>query len=68
MLRDSAYVKDRFICEKGRLISDIVKVSDVFNIDGFKVTMDIEQTFDSLNHSFVLAILKKFGFGTSFIN
>ena len=63
----TAYVKDRFICETGRLISDIIEVSDVFNIDGFLVTMDIEKTFDSLNHSFLLAVLKKFGFGTSFI-
>ena len=30
--------------------------------------MDIEKPFDSLNHSFFLAALKKFGFGTSFIN
>ena len=60
----TAYVKDRFICETGRLISDIIEVSDIFNTDGFLVTMDIERAFDSLNHSFLLAVLKKFGFGT----
>ena len=54
--------------QTGRLISDITEVSDVFNIDGFLVTIDIEKAFDSLNHSFLLAVLKKFGFGTSFIN
>ena len=64
----TAYVNGRFICETGRLISDLIEVSDVFNINGFLVTMDIEKTFDSLNHSFLLAVLKKFGFGTSFIN
>ena len=31
------------------------------------MTIDIEKAFDSLNHSFFLAVLKKFGFGTSFI-
>ena len=62
------YIKNRFICETGRLISDIIEVSDVFNIDGFLVMMDIEKVFDSLNHSFLLAVLKKIGFGTSFIN
>ena len=64
----TAYVNGRFICETGRLISDIIEVSDVFNINGFLVTMDIEKAFDSLNYSFLLAVLKKFGFGTSFIN
>ena len=64
----TAYVNGRFICETGRLISDIIEVSDVFNINGFLVTMDIEKAFDSLNHSFLLAVLKKVGFGTSFIN
>ena len=63
----TAYVKDRFICEAVRLISDVTEVGNVFNIDGFLVTMDIEKAFDSLNHSFLLAVLKKFGFGTSFI-
>ena len=63
-----AYVNGRFICETGRWISDIIGVSDVFKINGFLVTMDIEKTFDSLNHCFLLAVLKKFGFGTSFIN
>ena len=64
----TAYVKDKFICETGKLISDTIEVSDVFNIDGFLVTIDIEKAFDSLNQSFLLALLKLFGFGTRFIN
>ena len=50
------------------LVSDIIKVCYVFNIDGFLVTMDIENAFYSLNHLFLLAVLKKIGFGSSFIN
>ena len=49
----TAYVKD---------------VSDVLNIYVFLVTMDIEKAFDSLSCIFRLAVLEKFGFGTSFIN
>ena len=28
--------------------------------------MDIEKTFDSLDHTFVISVLKKFGFGNNF--
>ena len=48
----SAYVKNRFIVENGRLISDITEVADLFNIEGYIVTMDIEKAFDSLDHTF----------------
>ena len=37
----TAYVKYRFIGEGGRLISDVIELSDWFNIEGFLVTMDI---------------------------
>ena len=61
----TAYVKGRFICETCRLISDIIEVSDVFNINGFLATIDIKKTFDPLNHSLLLVVLKKIGFGTN---
>ena len=32
--QQSAYVKNRFIEESGRLISDIIEISDWFNIEG----------------------------------
>ena len=50
------------------LISDIIEISDIFNIYGFLVMMDIEKVFGSWSHSFLLAVLQKFVFGTSFIN
>ena len=41
--QQTAYVKNRFIGESGRLISDIVESSNWFNITGFLVTMNIEK-------------------------
>ena len=54
MMNKQFYVKYRFICEAGRLISNIIAVSDVLNGDGFLVRLDIEKAFDSLNHSLAL--------------
>ena len=60
--QQTAYVKNRFIGENGRLISNITEISSWFNITGFPVTMDIKKAFDSLDHIFLISILKKFGF------
>ena len=53
-----AYVKNRFIGEGERLISDILEMSEGLNLKGYIVTADIEKGFDSLSHSFLLACLK----------
>ena len=45
--KQTASVKNRFIGESGRLISNIAEISGCFNITGFLVTMDIEKAFDS---------------------
>ena len=34
----------------------------------YLVTMDIEKAFDSLDHSFLISVLRKFGFGENFIH
>ena len=41
---------------------------DILDIPGYLVTIDIEKAFDSLNHDFLLIVLKKFGFGENFIH
>ena len=63
----TAYVKNRLISEGGRLIDDLLELSDTLKTDGFLITVDIEKAFDSVNHKFIIATLKKFGFGSSFI-
>ena len=39
----SAYVSNRFISEGGRLISDILEITDSLQIDGLLITIDIEK-------------------------
>ena len=65
--QQTAFVKNRFIGESGRLISDIIEISDWFNIEGFLVIMDIEKAFVTLDHDFLSSVLRKFGFGKNFI-
>ena len=43
----NAYVKNRCISEGGRLISDLLEMSEVLNKEGFLVTTDIKNVFDS---------------------
>ena len=43
----TTYVKGRFITEGGRLIFDILEISDNLKIKGFLWTLDFEKTFDS---------------------
>ena len=64
----TAYVKNRFISESGRVISDILEISNLLALEGFLVTVDIEKAFDLVNHYFLLQILRKFGFGIDFIS
>ena len=65
--QQTTYVKNRFIGENGILISDIIEISDWFNIGGFLVTMDTEIAFDSLDDDFLSSVLRKFEFGKNFI-
>ena len=53
----TAYVKNRFISESGRVISDILEISNSLVqeviLEGFLITVGIEKAFDSVNHCFL---------------
>ena len=63
----TAYSEKRFIGESGRLISNILSVTNNLKIKGYLVTMDIEKALDSLEHSFLISVIKK-RFGENFID
>ena len=52
----------RFIGNRGRLISDILEISDLLKIKGLLLTVEIEKTFDSVDHQLLINVQKKFGF------
>ena len=57
----TAYVKGRLIGESVGLIEDLLEYADQENEDGILFPADIEKAFDSAEHSFIYATLKKFG-------
>ena len=61
-----AHLRNRFIGEGGRLISDILEMSESLNLKVYIVTVDIEKASDSLSHSLLLVCLKKYGHGNYF--
>ena len=64
--RQTTNVNERFIGESGCLIHDLIKVCGIKKISGYLLTVDFEKAFDSLNHEFLIAVLKKYGFGEYF--
>ena len=66
--RQTAYANERCIGESGCLIDDVLKVCDMQKLSGYLLTVDFEKAFDSLNHNFLIAVLKKYGFGDDFID
>ena len=58
--QQTVYVKNRNIGESGRLISDIIEIANTRKMEGFLVTMDVEKAFDSLDHTFLISVLKRF--------
>ena len=64
----TAYVKNRFLGESVRLISDILESSKTLDIEGLMLTIDIEKAFDSVDYNFLYAVLEKFGSNGNFLH
>ena len=64
----TAYVRGRYIGELIRLVSDILDFTEEKSNGGILFSADSEKAFDSIEHPFLLAVLKSFGFGPPFIH
>lgn len=56
-----AYLRGRFISERGGLISDISEARNFLKLSEIFQTVDIENTFDSVNQNCLLKVLEKYG-------
>ena len=63
----TAYVPGRNIGESVRLVEDLLEYADKEDLTGIMFLSDFEKVFDSIDHCFIFACLKRFGFGTQFI-
>ena len=63
----TANIKGRFIGESIRLIDNILYHTEQEHIDRGLFAADIENAFDSVEHSIISAVLKKFGFSDDLI-
>ena len=58
-LEETAYIEKRFIFEGGRLISDILSVTNNMQIKSYLAPIDLEKAFESLDNSLLISFIKK---------
>ena len=63
----TAYVPGRNIGESVRLVDDLLEYAEKEDMTGIMFSSDFEKAFDSIDHCFMFACLKRFGFGTQFV-
>ena len=63
----TAFVKNRYISESVRLINDMLEYAAKNNIEAILFSADLEKAFDFIDHTFILAVLKSYGFSPGFI-
>ena len=61
----TGFVKDRYIGQNIRLLSDLMEYTDVKKISGILLFIDFEKAFDSVEWIFIMNSLELFNFGPS---
>ena len=63
----SGFLKGRNIGNNIRLILDVIEFTETNEIPGVILLLDIQKAFDSVNHKYLLHVLRRFNFGDKFI-
>ena len=63
----NAFVKERYIGDTVRIISDILFETQSQGIKGILFGADFAAAFDSVDHIFMYSVLKKYGFSDMFL-
>ena len=61
----TGFVKDRYIGQNIRLLSDLMEYTDVKKISGILLFIDFEKAFNSVEWIFIMNSLELFNFGPS---
>ena len=61
----TGFVKDRYIGQNIRLLSDLMEYTDFKKISGILLFSDLEKAFDSVEWKFIMNSLELFNFGPS---
>lgn len=61
----TGYIKERFIGENIRTISDLIAYTNLKNIPGLILLVDFEKAFDTVEWYYLEKVLSVFGFGNS---
>ena len=62
----TGYIKNRYIGENIRILTDITQYTAIHKIPAILLQLDFEKAFDSVSWSFMHFVLKKYNFGPSF--
>ena len=60
IINPPAYIDGKFISEGGRLIADVLQITDVLKFNYMLVTVDVQKASDSVNHQFLTLALKRY--------
>ena len=64
----TGYIKNRFIGENVRLISDVIELYEKKQLPGMLLLIDFEKAFDSLEWKYLSKVPELMNFGTMFQN